>query len=180
MAYDITTKVRVFFDSSQLEGRLSRATKNTLSKFGAYVRRAARSSMRPARRQQLREMTSEERERHNRQKKANKAAGRNPPKRRWASSKPDEPPRVHIGDLKKYLFFSYDLSRESVIVGPVPRSGAEPDIPRRLESGGRTVSSFGRNRGKSINVAPRPYMQPALDKELPKLEPLWRDRIEKV
>lgn len=180
MGFQLSTKTRVFFDSKQLEGKLDKATKATLSKFGAFVRTTAQRSMRKARMIRVSEMDSEERDRYELQKKINKKAGKRPPKRRLAPSEPGKPPRVRAGHLKKFLFFAYDLSKQSVVVGPERLSGRLPGTPQRLEEGGRTRIDFGPNKGRSFNIAPRPYMHPALRKELPKLEPLWRDRLNKV
>lgn len=180
MGFQLSTKTRVFFDSKQLEGKLDKATKRTMTKFGSFVRTTARRSMKPVRRIKVAEMGKEERETYKLQKKINRKAGKKPPRRRFAASEPGKPPRVRKGQLKKFLFFAYDLSRKSVVVGPERLSGVTPGTPQRLEEGGRTRIDFGPNKGRSFNIAPRPYMHPALREELPKLEPLWRDRLNKV
>lgn len=180
MAFKLQTKTRVFFDSKLLEGKLDKATKAVLSKFGAYVRTFSRRSMRKARMVRLSEMDSDERDRYELQKKINKHAGKPAPKRRLAASEPGKPPRVRQGDLKKFLFFSYDTNQKSVVVGPERLSKRSGRTPQLMEKGGRVTMDFGPNKGKSFHIAARPYMQPALTEELPKLEPLWRDRINKV
>lgn len=51
------------------------------------------------------------------------------------SSKPGEPPRMRTGLLKKFLFYGYDASSDSVVIGPAAISGGT-DAPHVLEFGG--------------------------------------------
>jgi len=87
------------------------------------------------------------------------------------SSEPGKPPRSHQGDLKRFLFFSYDPAAESVVVGPVrlTKIGAAPQV---LEHGGSTTIRTGRRgrRGKrAVTMAARPFMGPALEKNKSKI-----------
>lgn len=56
-----------------------------------------------------------------------------------AYSRPGRPPHAHVGLLKTMLFFSYDRSRESVVIGPVALSRSS-DVPPLLEFGGRVTA----------------------------------------
>ena len=83
-------------------------------------------------------------------------------RRRKGAAKPGMPPYVHAGDLKDKLFFSYDPVRKSVVVGPIRFSKGIADV---LEEGGdSTVVRHGKT--VKIQVAPHPYMGPALAKEI--------------
>ena len=100
-------------------------------------------------------------------------------------SKPGSPPNSHVGLLKKLLFFAYDLSAESVVVGPEfanrPNRRIKPvdsTVPAILEEGGQ-VSIFLRKTGTTTTatIEARPYMAPSLAKNLSKLPAPWRDVI---
>lgn len=164
----------MFFDRSRIRNAMNRATFRALSRFGAFVRTAAKSSIRA------------------RKKKV---------------SSPGQPPSSKTGILKKYLFFGYDRSTESVVIGPAKvnqlafysrGSVSEDGAPATLEYGGvfgvvevqepsgywhrRDNRSTRRNAGKPtrvrrVYIAKRPYMNPALKQEMPKLAPLWANSI---
>ena len=76
----------MFFDTAKVKKAVSSGTRKVLSKFGAFVRRTARSSIRS----------------------------------RKKSSAPGSPPSSHTGLLKRLIFFGYDPSRRSVVIGPAP------------------------------------------------------------
>lgn len=97
---------------------------------------------------------------------------------RKRTSRPGEPPTSHTGLLRRFIFFGYDRQRESVVVGPVGfrRSKA----PHVLEVGGRTqVESRrgGKGRKRTVRIAARPYMAPALEKEQSNLPKVWRNSV---
>lgn len=163
---------RMFFDRSAVAGAVDKASLRVLSTFGAFVRRSARSSIRKAKR----------------------------------SSLPGEPPKAKVGTLRDFLYFSHDSQRDSVIVGPSktnqvffngdgkPVTGTVPQV---LEEGGfiRVMEVFKwgkwrkadlrskrRNAGlptrlRTVRIAPRPFMGPALKKEEPKLPALWANSV---
>jgi hypothetical protein len=66
---------------------------------------------------------------------------------RKKASSPGDPPSNHTGLLKRFIFYSYDRSRRSVLIGPVKLNatsglnlGAKGHtIPQTLEYGGPTV-----------------------------------------
>lgn len=55
-----------------------------------------------------------------------------------SASAPGQPPRSHRGLLKNFIFYNYDPSTKSVIVGPekVVRPGLTAGTPKTLEYGG--------------------------------------------
>jgi hypothetical protein len=94
-------------------------------------------------------------------------------RKRKGVSKPGNPPFSHTGLLKKFLFFGYDANRRSVVIGPVMLPGKKGRAPSVLEHGGRITLP----RGNTADVAPRPFMQPAFEKELPKAAGLWANSV---
>ena len=136
-----------FFSTAKIQRALDRATRRALSKFGAYVRRSARSSIR----------------------------------KRKRSALPGKPPSSHSGLLRRFIYFAYDMSHESVVIGPVLlhgslRGGISPKagttVPELLEYGGLAES-----RGRPVHYSAHPYMGPAFEKEIPKFPSLWRDSV---
>ena len=96
-------------------------------------------------------------------------------RRRKATSKPGQPPSSHTGLLRRHIYFSYDARARDVVIGPVPM-GAKTSAPETLEHGGRVVQRR-RGRRQTLAYAARPYMGPALRKELPKLGGMWANSI---
>ncbi len=99
-------------------------------------------------------------------------------RKRKGTSKPGQPPHSHVGLLRRFILFGYDRQSDSVVVGPVGFRAST--APRVLERGGTTTVTR-RRRGKRterrVRIAARPYMNPALEKELPKLPDLWRNSV---
>lgn len=89
------------------------------------------------------------------------------------TSEPGEPPLAHTGDLRK-IFFAYDHSSRSVVVGPLRFKGS--NVPNILEYGGVTHMRRG-NRRRTVRIAPRPYMRPALAAEAPGFDDMWKNSI---
>ena len=137
---------RFFFDRKGVRNRVDAATRKVLSRFGAYVRRTARSSIR----------------------------------KRKKPSQPGKPPSSHTGLLKRFIFFGYDLSRKSVVIGPARLSErGRGEAPSILEYGGATmVTTRGRKKKrKRSRIRARPFMGPAFEKERPQLPAMWRDSV---
>ena len=99
-------------------------------------------------------------------------------RKRKRASKPGQPPSSHTGLLKRFIFFGYDPTAESVVIGPVGFKGSE--IPNVLEHGGmttRTRFKKGKIVRRRVRIRPRPYMGPALEAERPGLPKRWRDSV---
>ena len=135
----ITARVKsAFFDRAAVQAAMDAATLKTLSRFGAFVRRRAQTSMRRA----------------------------------GAVSQPGNPPSSHAGQLRDLLYFAWDNSTRSVVIGPIPfRDGVAPKL---LEEGGEIID---RLRGRSVRKVyrARPYMKPAFDAELAKMPQRFKD-----
>jgi len=156
----------LFFDRRAVMSATDQATRRVLSKFGAYVRRGAKSSIR----------------------------------KRKRASLPGRPPSSHTGLLKRFIYFGYDPSRRSVVIGPVRLAGKRGEAPPILEYGGSVRVRRGRwmrrgrpgrdargrftnaprvfvEAGTRLTYAARPYMGPAFERERPKLPAMWADSI---
>jgi hypothetical protein len=136
-----------FFDAPKVIRSVDAATRRVLSKFGAYVRTAARSSIR----------------------------------KRKATSVPGSPPSSHTGLLRQFIFFGYDAANRSVVIGPTRLNSTSGTAPETLEYGGSAKIVRRQRGGKRVvstaNIAARPFMHPALNKELPKLPPMWANSV---
>ena len=152
---------KLFFDEKKVLDATDRARQRVLSRFGAYVRTAARSSIRVRKR----------------------------------ISSPGQPPSSHIarGTYSGHgasrmseqgiraIYFGYDKTRRSVVVGPVLLSALGKYILPALEYGGPSQVIGGGQRKRKvvrrITIRARPFMQPAFEKEQKKLPALWANSI---
>lgn len=162
-----------FFNRQAVINAVGRANAKNLSKAGAYIRQTGRFSLR----------------------------------RRKKSSKPGSPPSVHARDQfanLRNIRFSWDMSTGTMVVGSlklnqvVMLNGSASSVPNLMEFGGinaiKEVSrdqgatwapadgryakrSWYRYRTRYANYAPRPYMQPALEANLPKFPMLWKNSV---
>lgn len=165
-----------FFDRPVVK-RLAGAAGKVLSRFGAFVRRSARSSIKPAKQKSFGEMTSDERAAYEirlefwRRNKWRSAKPVKKPRRPSASSKPGEPPRAQSNpSFLKKIEFSFDRNEKSVVIGPVV-GNSRGRVPEALEYGGPVILGKRRKR-----IAPRPFMTPAFDANFDQLS-RWRNAV---
>lgn len=141
----ITMRIKdLFFDRAAVMGAVDAAKRKVLSKAGAFIRTAARTSIR----------------------------------KRKGSAAPGKPPHSHEGSLRRLILFGYDRTSDSVVVGPVGFKNST--APSALEYGGSatvTRRRRGRRESRTVKIAARPYMGPALEKERPRLPLLWRNSV---
>lgn len=95
-------------------------------------------------------------------------------RKRKAISRPGQPPSSHSGELRRFLFFAYDPATRSVVVGPAKFKRGE--APPLLEYGG-AVTRPTRDGNQVLNYRPRPFMQPALEKERSQFAEHFRNQI---
>ena len=136
----------MFFDAPKVMRSLDTAARSVLSKFGAFVRTAAKSSIR----------------------------------KRKKTSEPGSPPSSHTGLLKKFIYFGYDPTKQSVVIGPARLNSTSGTAPETLEYGGKAIIATykkGKRVNRVVTIAKRPFMHPALNQELPKLPSMWRDSV---
>lgn len=150
-----------FFDREPIRKAVDAATLRILSRFGAYVRQRAKTSVR------VREGTS--------------SPGLPPFGHksgvRKKTSRSGEARVRPISLLREYILFSYDRERKSVIIGPAKLSGTVgPRALEALEYGGASVS-LSNGKTRSVSVRARPFMRPAFSEELQRLPEDWRDAV---
>lgn len=195
-----------FFDLPEIERAIGRARVKVLSKAGAFIRQRARSSIRPPRGLAIADMRDDERKAYKSARAIAKAKGRKAPRRPRASSKPGEPPRSQTGILRRFIFFAYDKAADSVVIGPAatnqvffnkdrrPVTGTVPSVLeyggqitilevlvagtwRRADLRSRRRLAQRKTRYRTVEIAARPYMGPALEAEQEHFVELWRDSI---
>jgi len=99
---------------------------------------------------------------------------------RKGASPPGSPPSSHTGLLRRFIFFGYDRGRKTVVVGPMRLNQKVGTAPEALEHGGTSVVVEGlrrRRRKRRVRIRARPYMGPAMQKELPKFPSLWANSV---
>jgi hypothetical protein len=97
-------------------------------------------------------------------------------RKRKAISEPGNPPSSHVGLLKKLIYFGYDTSKRSVVIGPTPLHGTA-EAPPLLEYGGRARRRTRRGKVVQATYRPRPFMGPAFEQEKKKLPALWANSV---
>lgn len=163
---------KAFFDRQKVLDATDRASRRVMSKAGAFVRTRARASIRT----------------------------------RKKASEPGQPPTNRTGILKRFIFFAYDQNAGGVVVGPAKtnqvffgRDGrpTRGTVPQVLEYGGSItileVFKWGKwrradlrsrrrlgglpTRYRTVKIAARPYMHPALEKERGKFAAMFKNAV---
>lgn len=170
-----------FFDSEKVIRAVKKSERANLSKAGAFVRTTARRSMRLQRKKRPSDLGPEDRRAYEARAARARANGEPLPYLGRMSAPPGKPPGMKAGHLRDYLFFAWDQSTRSVVVGPMRLRQRSPvagimSIPEVLEKGGTSWAGT-LEKPRKIVVAARPYMQPALLKEMPKFPDLWRNSV---
>ena len=150
---------KMFFDRQAVISKVDAGTRKVLSRFGAFVRTSAKQSIKNA------------------PFSVKKKRGEDRTNFRKQTSSPGQPPYSRSGLLKKFIYFGYDTTKRSVVIGPEKLSGKNKgEAPSLLEYGGTTQSNL-RGKKRTVSIAARPYMGPAFEKEQPKLPAMWRNSI---
>jgi len=96
-------------------------------------------------------------------------------RKRKRSSDPGSPPSSHEGGYKRSIFFAYDPSSESVVIGPrADFGGKNSNVPELLEFGGPATDW---RTGKAVTYTARPHMGPALEASESKIAQFWQDEV---
>ena len=136
-----TVTMDMFFDRKKVIRAADPATRRNLSKAGAFIRTAAKHSIR---------------------------------KRKGALPRGSSP-SSHTGLLRRFIFFGYERSRQTVVVGPMRLNQKAGMAPAAPEHGGTSVLVVGtrrRRRKRRVRIAARPFMGPALAKQARKFPKL--------
>jgi hypothetical protein len=152
---------KIFFRPEAVTNPLDRAKQKRLSRFGYFVMRDARQSIRNPPRVRVRYGDQ------GRDDKGRFTAKKTRP----ASSKPGNPPYNQTSLLKRFVYFGWDASSQSVVSGPAAFKNGR--ITEAIEYGGEAT-----NNGRRLRYEERPFMRPAFAKQLAKQGPqLMRDAI---
>ncbi len=133
---------QTMLDQKRIVDAAEMATFRALSRFGAFVRQRAKTSMR----------------------------------RRKAISDPGEPPSTHLGLIRDNVLFEVERAAKNVVIGPMQLNKSSPMALSALEHGGQTII-MRRGKALEVQVAARPFMQPAFDKELERAPYLWENGL---
>lgn len=157
VGFKLSEMKKLFVDRKEVIDAVDKSSLKVLSRFGAFVRTTSRQSIKNAPKP-VKESDQKKRGRKRKQ--------------RPRVSAPGNPPLSHTGLLKRNIFFGVDPQKKSVVIGPVKLN--KPGFAMQaLEEGGRSIGS----KGQRINIAARPFMKPAFDKELTKAPQMWRDAV---
>lgn len=113
-----------------------------------------------------------------------------------ASASPGRPPHAHrtqtvykksrksgrvrkqsVSPLRDKIWFAYDSTSRSVVVGPVKLSGmVSNNAPASLEAGGSSVIMVHGKR-RAVTIQPHPFMRPAAVAAIGDVPAIWKDSI---
>jgi hypothetical protein len=148
-----------FFDRARVLQAVGQASRGALSRFGAFVRTRAITLLLGHR---VRKSFGAKSQVSNRQ----------------GISAPGDPPFAHVGLIPRFLFFAYDPTRQSVVIGPVRVGGLSGQALPALEYGGTSDIWDAQKRARvRANIRARPFMGPAYRAELPGAPELWRNSV---
>lgn len=171
--FEVAGTAQVDIDTKRIGVRFDHGSAEALTRFAAFVRTSARSSIRPARRMRIDELPPE-RQRIFEARLANAQSHGGPlPVLPKAPSRPGEPPRSPTGIFRDSILFDVDEDQGTAVIGPVALNGRSGrNIPSVLEFGGETDI-----HGHSVTIRPRPVMQPALERNLARMPALFEDLL---
>lgn len=168
-----------FFDRTKVVNTVGARRRKAWSHFGGYVRKVAKNSIKGKSREvKLASMPKEwRRSYHIRMWRFKKGKGPRPRLPRKPSA-PGTPPTSQSGTLERFLFYSLDPARKSVVVGPElvfsPTYGNTTTMGL-LEKGG----SVRKKSGRVIKHPQRPYMLPAFETAKQRLPQIWIEAVGK-
>lgn len=160
----------LFFDRAKVIRATRSADRKNLSRAGAFIRQTARNSIKS--------------------------------RKHGTTSSPGSPPYDHVGYARaqknrerkrqglaplakpkaldqrgiRVILFGYEPQSNGVVIGPVRFGGksGSSTVPQLLEFGGKTTRGA---NNRAIRIRPRPFMRPALERELPQLPRRWQGSV---
>lgn len=163
---------KMFFDRAKVIQAVDAPKRRILSRHAGAIRKIARRSMK-----RVSAAAKRRRGKHYREY----LQGKRKTVKDQTISRPGKPPKIHTsGDNNpKKILYGFDSQRGAVIVGPV-KFNKPGNALEALEHGGRTTyfarSTAGPVRSTAV-IQARPFMRPALAKELPNMQRQWKDVI---
>lgn len=99
-------------------------------------------------------------------------------KKRKKPADPGKPPSSHAGTLKRLIFFGFEPSTQTVVVGPAKFENRHNYVvPEVLEKSGTVVVVKPGKKPQAAHYRGNPFMQPAHEAELPKFMESLKDSI---
>jgi hypothetical protein len=156
-----------FFNTKIVTSATDKATAKALSKAGAFVRTAAKSSLRYA--------------------KKSATPGQPPKVHRVGFTKSHTNKKTGVvktrtvSPLKELLFFAYVPETKTVVIGPMDYRGSKAKgykVPTVLEKGGAITLKRGKDT-RTLTLKGNPFMRPAMVKESPKFPGLFANTVRK-
>lgn len=158
---------RFFFDKAAVTRRIDAGAARALGRFGLYVQRADKKSLKYAKGRSL--------------PGAPPTVHRSPAFTRTKKNRKGVRSRQQVSPLRELTYYGYDPAKRSVVIGPELFRNSKiggGKAPRVIEEGGTgPVKSDGRIvLGR---YAPRPHTGPAFHKILPQAPALFRNSVSK-
>lgn len=164
-----------FFNPGKVLAAMDKATAKALTKAGAFVRTSAKSSLRYAKKASIPGQPP-------------KVHRGNSFQRPSVNKKTGQVVKRSVSPLKELIFFAYSSATKSVVIGPMEfraSKNAKYKVPSILERGGSGAQVQYKWAGKGqripvnavVTIAKRPFMQPALDKNVPKFPNLFSGTV---
>ena len=164
-----------FFSAEKVIAAVDKAVAKALSKYGAYVRQRAKSSLK----------YSKEASAPGQIPHVHKTLSRTKTNKKTGVTKIQP-----VSPLREFIFFGYDASSQTVVIGPTLFHAAKRKatgghtVPEIIEKGGseqaeKVIFLSGRRTVKthSATYAPRPFMAPAAAAETPKFLASLKDSV---
>ena len=151
--FGVVTK-QMFFDRRKVQSKTDSAARRVLSKFGAFVRRAARSSIRT--------------------RKRVSAPGEPPSSHTGLLKK-----FIFFGYDRGRQSVVIGPQRLNQKVGDAPQAleyGGTATVVEGLRPSARSGRG-GKRKKRRVKIAARPYMGPAFEQEKPKLPAMWANSV---
>lgn len=93
------------------------------------------------------------------------------------SAKTGQALKRSVSFLREYLFFAYDKTTKSVVIGPaLLNSTLSRSALSALEYGGQSVI-IDHGKRKQVRIKARPFMGPAAKAEIPTLPSMWQNSV---
>lgn len=154
-----------FFDPEQIRGAVARAEARAQARFGAFVRRRMRGSLKYAKGKGP----------PGRPPHVHRTRGFTRPKK---DKKTGATVRQATSPLRELIFFARDPKTDSVVIGPAKFGGKGGVAPGLLERGGRGTYRDARTGAPRAGVyAPRPFVEPAGRAEAAKFPELLKNAV---